>query len=398
MILESYFKLSLLMGAVLAFLLAMYLVFYPGKFFPNRILGGLVLTWSITVTGFIVQDLSFFLNYPHAFASFDVFTLLFFPLMYLYIKYFVHREQRAGTKEIKHFIPAILSLIAFSPFYLLSGAEKKDLLINGMPEWFIQWQGIFNLVIIGQGVFYSIHCLRALYYYQHVHENVLTSYQQTALKWLRFFVIVNISLWMIGASGAFLEIIGITPPTDLFNIFYAGLTGLTIFLSAFTIKRPELFSEIDIRKREIVESDANDLIEVKQEEKQEEDRLEESEVKAQSTANIEDYQKLIAFIEKEKPYLKNDLKMQDLVDATDISYKKISETFNVYLDKSFYETINEYRLEEAVRLIHENYHLQYTLPHLAEMAGFNSKATFNRIFKKYKGKTPTQYIQSLESE
>ena len=88
--------------------------------------------------------------------------------------------------------------------------------------------------------------------------------------------------------------------------------------------------------------------------------------------------------------------MQDLINETGISYKRLSEVFNLKYEKSFFEVINEYRVQEALRLIEQDFHVLHTLPHLAEQAGFNSKATFNRAFKKFTGKTPTEYINSGE--
>ena len=87
--------------------------------------------------------------------------------------------------------------------------------------------------------------------------------------------------------------------------------------------------------------------------------------------------------------------MQDLVNSTGLSYKRISEIFNVEFQKSFFDIVNDYRMKTAIDLINRGYHRQHTLLHLAEQAGFNSKTTFNRTFKKYTGQTPTEYIQSV---
>ena len=86
--------------------------------------------------------------------------------------------------------------------------------------------------------------------------------------------------------------------------------------------------------------------------------------------------------------------MQDLVEGTGLSYKRISETLNNEFNQSFFDVINEYRTKAAIKLIDDGFHKDHTLVHLAEQAGFNSKTTFNRIFKKHTGQTPSEYIQS----
>ena len=90
------------------------------------------------------------------------------------------------------------------------------------------------------------------------------------------------------------------------------------------------------------------------------------------------------------------MNLHNLVEGTGFSKHRISELLNNELGKSFYDVINEYRVNEAIKLLDEGKHKDYTLEHIAEKSGFNSKATFYRIFKKNTGKTPNKYIQSKE--
>ncbi|WP_456460485.1 helix-turn-helix domain-containing protein [Reichenbachiella sp.] len=366
------------MGTVLSFLLSIYLIFYPNKFFPNKILGVLVFSWSITVFVFVIQSPDFFANYPHLYALLDVFTLLFFPLMYLYIRHYLYKNIKVSKDQIIHFLPALGYLIALSPFFILSGEEKIQLINTEMPSWFVIVQTIFNLVIIIQGVFYSVFSLRTLHHFQYFRKARLSDYQLSSLSWLRTFVTINVILWIIGTTGAILGIFGVQIFINLFKVFYSGLTLLTIVLSIFTMQRPELFAEseniLDLLNKPTISK----------------------ETKSKRGYAPDDFKKLSDYLKNEKPYLKNDLKMQDLVDSTGLSYKLISELFNSEFKKSFYDVMNEYRLEEAIHLIDEKFHVQHTLPYLADKAGFNSKTTFNRVFKKYTGMTPSEFIQSKE--
>ncbi|WP_224489325.1 helix-turn-helix domain-containing protein [Robertkochia flava] len=355
----------------------MYLIFYPGKFFPNRILGVLVLSWSVTVFVFILHTTVFYERYPHLYALLDVFTLMFFPLMYLYLRNYLYRDIRHPRLQYLHFIPALLYLIMLSPFFFQSAGEKLEMMKNGFPSWYLNVQLSFNLVIILQGIFYSIFCLRTIHQFKYFRKNHLSPFQLSTLKWLQLFVLINIFLWMVGTTGAILEIAGIKLFLDLFKVFYSGLTLFTIVLGIFTIKRPELFSEPEDLKKLVSVSRPTGQRDI-------------------SEQNMKDYEVISALIEREKPYLKNDLKMQDLVESTGITYRRISEVFNKNFNKSFYEVMNEYRLNEAKILMQEGFHKNHTLSYLAEKAGFNSKTTFNRIFKKFTGITPTDYIKDLD--
>jgi AraC-like DNA-binding protein len=366
-------------GGALSSLLSMYLIFYPSKLYANKILGVLAFSWSVTVFGFVIQSPSFFSVYPHFYATLDVFALLFFPLIYVYIRTYLYVDARNIFKYIIHFLPSVLYLIVFIPFFIIDKETKIAMITNnGLPEWYHSMQSAFNLVIIAQGIFYTILSLRKLHHFQYFRKTRLSSFQLASLRLLRLFVIINMFLWTLGTSGAFIHLMNINLTIDLFRLFYLGLTILTLVLGAFTIQRPEFFSEEeDIIKYSFGQKEFTDnnerIVEVKK---------------------ISDKELLINCIEKNKFYLKHDLKMQDLVEGTGLSYKRISEVLNNELKKSFFDMINEYRMQTAITLIKTGFHKKHTLLHLAEEAGFNSKTTFNRIFKKYTGQTPTEYIQS----
>ena len=103
---------------------------------------------------------------------------------------------------------------------------------------------------------------------------------------------------------------------------------------------------------------------------------------------------IIDYLEKEKAYLKNNLSLDDITKATGVPKHRISAIFNNELGENFYEILNEYRTREAIRLMKEGKHMNFTLTYIAEMAGFNSRATFNRIFKKLTNQTPSEFIRS----
>ena len=148
MIIESYFELILLMGGVLSFLLSMYLIFYPGNFFPNRILGALVFSWTVTVFVFILYSTDFYTKYVHLYAVLDVFALMFFPLMFLYLRNYLYRDIKKPWRQSFHFLPALFYLVVFMPFFLQSADVKLKMLREGFPQWFSFSQSVFNVVIM----------------------------------------------------------------------------------------------------------------------------------------------------------------------------------------------------------------------------------------------------------
>lgn len=98
-------------------------------------------------------------------------------------------------------------------------------------------------------------------------------------------------------------------------------------------------------------------------------------------------------MEEEKPYLNGKLSLKDVAQYVDISVNHLSQVINEQLHKSFFDFINTYRVEEVKRLLNESRHEQLTLLAVAYDSGFNSKSSFNSIFKKITGVTPSQYLK-----
>src|SRR6202012_5448721 len=74
----------------------------------------------------------------------------------------------------------------------------------------------------------------------------------------------------------------------------------------------------------------------------------------------------------------------------------LSRIINMGLDKNFSDFINEFRVREIARKMEDPASDRVTLLGIAYESGFNSKTTFNRVFKEMTGKTPVEYKNSLK--
>ena len=97
----------------------------------------------------------------------------------------------------------------------------------------------------------------------------------------------------------------------------------------------------------------------------------------------------------QKPYTNPDLKSSDLARMAGTTGHALSFVFNQYLKKSYYDYINEFRVEEFKRLAAEESD-RYTLSAMAEKCGFSSRASFFRHFKSIAGMTPSEYVKSKQ--
>lgn len=116
----------------------------------------------------------------------------------------------------------------------------------------------------------------------------------------------------------------------------------------------------------------------------------------------EECKRLCRLLEQEmkrtKPYRNPNLKVADLAVAIGTTSHSLSYLFNQYLEKNYYDYINEYRVEEFKSLILKEEYAKYTLTAMAELCGFSSRASFFRTFKKLAGITPNEYIKQVSGE
>ena len=374
---NSYFTLVLLIGSALSLVMAFFLWFNSAGLFQNKILGTMNFFWFFVVFVFAMQSKDFYIKFPHLSRIVSLIPLTLFPLLYIYIKSYLSGEKWKVTNFSIHFLPALAYFIAISPYYFHSAEIKREMIASGEVPAFIFVVGkVFDVIIILQGIFYTTASMKLINHFHTMMARRLTRAQRYILDWLKFFVITYVFLWAIGTVGAILEMMNISVPFDLFRIFYLGLTILTLSIGVFALRRP------DILQKQIQPAGPDMKPYPPDEEKSPEEDLKELEL-------------ILNYLEKEKAYLKNDLSLADISEATGVPKHRISALLNNELGKSFYEIVNDYRTKEAIRLMSEGKHLNFTLTYIAEMAGFNSKATFNRIFKKITNQTPSEYIHSL---
>lgn len=87
------------------------------------------------------------------------------------------------------------------------------------------------------------------------------------------------------------------------------------------------------------------------------------------------------------------LKLQDLAQELRLSPHQLSQFLNDHLSKNFTQFVNEYRIDEACRLLETDTLL--SIEGIGDEVGFNSKSTFFSAFKKVKGLTPAKYRQHV---
>lgn len=115
-------------------------------------------------------------------------------------------------------------------------------------------------------------------------------------------------------------------------------------------------------------------------------------------ANREALKQIIQQLEKimatQKPYLQAELTVATLAKYIDVKPYQLTKALNLELGKKFNGYINEYRVTEVKILLNNPTYDNKTLLAIAFDAGFNSKASFNRVVKKITGQSPSSLKKS----
>lgn len=101
--------------------------------------------------------------------------------------------------------------------------------------------------------------------------------------------------------------------------------------------------------------------------------------------------KILYLLEVEKIYRDPNITVKTISSKLVTSARTISFIINDHLKKSFFELINFYRVEEARKLLINSKALHKSVVDIGFDVGFNSKSSFNRVFKNITHMTPSEY-------
>lgn len=103
---------------------------------------------------------------------------------------------------------------------------------------------------------------------------------------------------------------------------------------------------------------------------------------------------LMTLFQEEKVFLNPDLKLADVATKLDTQPHVLTALINRELGKSFFELLNEYRVQEFIEKSKNPDFAHLSIMGIAQEVGYKSKSSFNTAFKKQTGKTPSEYLKN----
>jgi len=101
-------------------------------------------------------------------------------------------------------------------------------------------------------------------------------------------------------------------------------------------------------------------------------------------------------LKEEKLFLSQGLTLKKFADHLDSNTSYLSKTINAGFQKNFNALINDYRIEEVLRLFDEGEYQTFTIESIYQKAGFKSKSSFQKSFKAKTGQTASHYLNNLK--
>lgn len=104
--------------------------------------------------------------------------------------------------------------------------------------------------------------------------------------------------------------------------------------------------------------------------------------------------RLLKLFEKEQVFKNADLKITDVASRLNTNRTYISSFINSEYNCSFSTFVNQYRVEEAKKVLLDEENNNFSLEHISTLAGFGSLHSFIRVFKDVTGTTPGRYRET----
>ncbi len=378
-----------LSGIVIAFFISLVLLSRRNKTRGDRIMAA----W-MAVTGFHL--VTFYLMFTARYDHYAAVIALGFPLplvqgpfLYLYTK-LQTSSKPFRRRYLLHFLPVLISYLMFSPFFFLGGDEQAAIFQQQGKGY--EMRSMINLyAVYASGIIYSALSLKILLRYRKRLVLQFSNTERINFNWLLYLIIWMAAIWTIilfvrkdelifGAAAFFVMWLGFFSLRQV-QVFNEKPDSLPFPENAPTEETEEAFEEpavvtVPEKKPDLQISGGKYL---------------------RSTLSDADAEQIHHQLKKlmadEAPYKNPDLTLNDLARRIGVHPNHLSQVINSKENKSFYDLINEQRVQAFIKCVAEPSQQQFTLLGIALDCGFNSKASFNRNFKKYTGQTPSDFLK-----
>ncbi len=372
----------MLIGAAQGILISALILQKHRALFANRFLAGMMISISAILVNLVIEDLGWFTHIRFLFPALLALPLAVPPLHYLYSKYLTNRASQFNAKEWLHFLPFVLTVLIACISLLVEpswgNVFSDPNIINNYPPFLLA----FNWTLVLQASVYVTLVLKRIHRYNRHIRDVYSSIETIQLQWLQNITWLAASAWFVFFVENFFLTFGI-------NISNFMISSVLIAVYLFTLGYLGMLKSIVLESLSPVDEIETEVETSSKVQNGETAKYEKSGLAADAARQYEEA--LLELMENKKPYMSNDLTLSQLAGMLNVSPHNLSEVINRRLNKNFYDLINEYRIGQVKRDLVNPAKKNLKLLSIAFDAGFNSKATFNTVFKQATHLTPSEF-------
>jgi AraC-like DNA-binding protein len=345
----------------------------------------------------------FILDMPHFLRLGYLFTLLYMPLSFFYVRAAVSGTS-PSRRDLVHMLPVIIFLVDHLPFFV-SSSHQKFLLLDGaktlktianFSQGGLLTHEFYLFLITFTFFIYGLAELIVLLRYGKDNKNFFGVFNSPWIKWFFFYLLMQLFLifpmliiFLSGDSEYLVEVSGV------FAVINAVFISCSLFLHpdhptgtlVQTLAFPRQNSGSDslylpaAGKNSTPDIETHDL----------------KQVKAHKSLSIDQMytirDEIDLLLGEQEPFLKHGYSLQELSNSLSRPLYQVSAIINQVYDSNFNELINKHRINYAIKMILEKQSQHLNIYGLADRCGFSNRNSFTAAFKKVTGHTPSDYFK-----
>ena len=311
------------------------------------------------------------------------------PVIYFYVRSLINTEFRLGREHWWHFIPGLIYFGLYVFSFVADIVVSYWIQGNSLPEhfgtqgaWSAWRQGAVDVELTYLSkLSFLIYSVLTIMVYRQYKKHIYNQYSDTErieFNWLRIILYIIVAtllfdlVWTI--LGEFVE--------SSYTFGWAKRFAFAIMIYLLSILG---YSHTQSLPQQLAFNPEKD-----KEEGDEFDKNDFPELAAHKS-------RLVDLMNTEKPYLNSNITLKDLAQQVGVNTSVLSKVINTGYQQNFNEFINAQRVNAVKEKLADKSYEHLTLTAIAFECGFNSKATFNRAFKKFAGLSPREFVAKIKA-
>jgi AraC-like DNA-binding protein len=355
-------------ATVQCFVLATVLMFREkGEAVQKKWLALVILLVGLQCLTFLYEYFQWYESAPHFIWISAPLWFLIGPALYFFSRNAIKRNTVFKWYDYFHFVPFIAAIVYIGRFYLLDGQTKISILTSFYNTYGQQPDYFLYSFLLSE----FIYAFYSLYLFNQYFQKVGNEYSNSIIyqtRWIRFLLVSYIFFVLLSFIYNTVLLYDFEYYIHADYITYLFLAIVVQILGFSAILNPQSFFKTPIDFDKTYESKNHGEFEAL-------------------------FKQLRDHMNNKKPYMNPELRLSDLSRELDIPAHKLSQVINTMGDQNFFEFVNSYRVNEVKKRLPKSEYKHLTMTGIAEECGFNSSASFYRVFKEQTQMTPSQFLE-----